>query len=184
MEASEFKSRFIPYYKVLYCVAWSLTGNAQDSEDLLQDTYFKLWQKRDMLAEKFEADAMTENRIKDYLVRMMKNLFFDKLRKPDVDVCFISDTVGDVADEDSDFSDEEPDSVLEKAEENGQLMELIDRLPERERQLAMMHFVDGKDYDEIQEETGLSRVNIRQIIMRAKNRIKSQYKQIEDDGRI
>ena len=49
MDAREFKQRFMPHYKLLYRVAYYLTGNALDAEDLLQDMYLKLWQKRDDL---------------------------------------------------------------------------------------------------------------------------------------
>ena len=47
MTAQEFKQRFMPHYRLLYRVAYHLTANAQDAEDLLQDMYLKLWQKRD-----------------------------------------------------------------------------------------------------------------------------------------
>ena len=47
MDAREFKQRFMPHYKLLYRVAYHLTANAQDAEDLLQDLYLKLWQKRE-----------------------------------------------------------------------------------------------------------------------------------------
>ena len=72
MDAREFKQRFMPHYRLLYRVAFHLTGNAQDAEDLLQDMYLKLWQKRDNLPEEAMAEA--------YLVSMMRNLFVDQRR--------------------------------------------------------------------------------------------------------
>ena len=70
MDAREFKQRYLPHYKLLYRVGYHLTGNTQDAEDLLQDLYLKLWQKRDCLPE----EAMEQA----YLVAMMRNLFVDK----------------------------------------------------------------------------------------------------------
>ena len=49
MNAQEFKRRFMPFHRLLYRVAFHLTGNVQNAEDLLQDTYLKLWQKRNEL---------------------------------------------------------------------------------------------------------------------------------------
>lgn len=77
MDAREFKQRFMPHYKLLYRVAYYLTGNAQDAEDLLQDMYLKLWQKRDDLKEETDTQA--------YLVTMMKNLFIDQRRHKHLD---------------------------------------------------------------------------------------------------
>ena len=66
MNAQEFKQRFMPFHRLLYRVAFHLTGNVQDAEDLLQDTYLKLWQKRDDIREEAVNQA--------YLVTLMRNL--------------------------------------------------------------------------------------------------------------
>lgn len=52
----------MPFYKLLYRVAYRLTGNAQDAEDLLQDTYLKLWQKRDELADEQSLNRQIDTR--------------------------------------------------------------------------------------------------------------------------
>ena len=66
MDAQEFKKRFMPYHRMLYRVAYRLTGNVQEAEDLLQDTYMRLWQKREQIVE----ETLTEA----YLIIIMKNL--------------------------------------------------------------------------------------------------------------
>ena len=77
MDAREFKQRYMPHHQMLYRVAYHLTGNAQDAEDLLQDLYLKLWQKRDDLPD----EAMEQA----YLVTMMRNLFIDQRRLKHLD---------------------------------------------------------------------------------------------------
>lgn len=87
MDAREFKQRFMPYYKLLYRVAYHLTGNVQDAEDLLQDLYLKLWQKRDSLPG-LEIDGQRERQGKSnevYLVTTMRNLFVDQRRMKRLD---------------------------------------------------------------------------------------------------
>ena len=51
MEASQFKSLFLPCHHKLYAVAWRLTGNSQAAEDLVQETYLRLWTKRHQIAD-------------------------------------------------------------------------------------------------------------------------------------
>ena len=49
MDANEFKSLFIPYHAKLYRTAYSILRNVQDAEDIVQDAYLKLWNRRDEL---------------------------------------------------------------------------------------------------------------------------------------
>ena len=52
MNQQEFKQQFMPFHRMLYRVAFELTGNTQDAEDLLQDTYLRIWQKREVLGKR------------------------------------------------------------------------------------------------------------------------------------
>lgn len=51
MTSGEFKQRYLGYHAVLYRTTFSLTHDACNAEDLLQELYLKLWQKRDSLPE-------------------------------------------------------------------------------------------------------------------------------------
>ncbi|MDE6503954.1 MAG: RNA polymerase subunit sigma-70, partial [Muribaculaceae bacterium] len=42
MDASEFKRRFLPYHRRIYGVAFRLTGNLEDAEDMVQEAYLRL----------------------------------------------------------------------------------------------------------------------------------------------
>ena len=79
MDTAEFKQQFLPYHRKLYRVAFRLTGNPQDAEDMVQEAYLKLWNKRDELADVLNTEA--------YCVTLIKNLCYDVLRRsqPDED---------------------------------------------------------------------------------------------------
>ena len=164
MDASEFKQRFMPFHRRLYRVGYHLTGNAQDAEDLLQDTYLKLWQKRDGLRH----EAITEA----YLVTLMQNLYKDQRRLKRIDT---SEDIDDHADP----PDERSLSETYEAKDEAQQMEtLMDGLPERDSSILRMHLVEEKSYEEIERDTGLSQGNIRIIMMRTKQKLKQQFQKL------
>ncbi len=151
----------MPFHRRLYRVGYHLTGNAQDAEDLLQDTYLKLWQKRDDLRE----EAMTEA----YLVTLMQNLFRDKRRLKRID------TSEDIEDHADPPDEQSLSQTIEEKDEAQQMGVLMDQLPERDSTILKMHLVEDMSYEEIERDTGLSQGNLRIIIMRTKQKLKQQY---------
>lgn len=57
MDAAEFKQQFLPYHRKLYRTAIRLTENPQEAEDMVQEAYLKLWNKRDELASVLNTEA-------------------------------------------------------------------------------------------------------------------------------
>ena len=164
MDAREFKQRFMPHHQLLYRVAYHLMGNAQDAEDLLQDLYLKLWQKRDNLPD----EAMREA----YLVTMMRNLFVDQRRLKHVDAS------AELKNEDGPPDERSLDRQIDARDEVTQVEGLIRQLSERDAKIIQMHLVDDRSYEEIERDTGLSQGNIRIIVMRTKKKLKQQFQNI------
>ena len=161
MDAQEFKQRFMPHYKLLYRVAYHLTGYAQDAEDLLQDMYLKLWQKRDDLPN----EAMKEA----YLVTMMRRLFIDQRRLKHIDAS------AELKEELSPPDERSLDHQMDTKDEAQQMEGLISELPERDGKIIRMHLIEDRSYEEIEQDTGLSQGNIRIIVMRTKQKLKQQF---------
>jgi len=164
MDAREFKQRFMPHYKLLYRVAYHLTENAQDAEDLLQDMYLKLWQKRDDLPD----EAMKEA----YLVTMIRRLFIDQRRLKHVD------TTAELKAELSQPDEQSLDRQIDIRDEARQMEGLISQLSERDAKIIKMHLMEDRSYEEIEQDTGLSQGNIRIIVMRTKQKLRHQFQKI------
>jgi RNA polymerase sigma-70 factor (ECF subfamily) len=154
----------MPHHQLLYRVAYHLTGNAQDAEDLLQDLYLKLWQKRDDLPD----EAMREA----YLVTMMRNLFVDQRRLKHVDAS------AELKNEEGPPDERSLDRQIDARDEVRQMEGLIRQLSERDAKIIQMHLVDDRSYEEIERDTGLSQGNIRIIVMRTKKKLKQQFQNI------
>ena len=154
----------MPHYRLLYRVAYQLTGNAQDAEDLLQDLYLKLWQKRDDLPDAAMKEA--------YLATMIRNLFIDQRRLKHVDAS------AELKNEDGPPDERSLDRQIDARDEVRQMEGLISELSERDAKIIQMHLVDDCSYEEIERDTGLSQGNIRIIVMRTKKKLKQQFQNI------
>ena len=161
MDAREFKQRFMPHHRLLYRVAYQLTANTQDAEDLLQDLYLKLWQKRDDLPDEAVKQA--------YLVTMMRHLFYDQRRLKHVD------TSAELKEDISPPDEQSLDRQIDSRDEARQMEGLISELPERDGKIFRMHLVEERSYEEIERDTGLSQGNIRIIVMRTRQKLKQQF---------
>ncbi len=161
MNAQEFKQRFMPFHRLLYRVAFHLTGNVQDAEDLLQDTYLKLWQKRNDLRD----EAITHA----YLVTLMRNLLRDQQRLKHID------SSAELKDELSPPDERSLEGQIAARDEASQMKNLINQLPKRDKEIIRMHLMEERTYDEIEQDTGLSQGNIRIIVMRTKQKLKQQF---------
>ena len=59
------------------------------------------------------------------------------------------------------------------------LRDLVERLPPRERTLVVLHYGHGFQFDEIARMTGLSTVNARTIVFRARRRLAEQLREAD-----
>ena len=74
MDVEIFKKQFLPFHPKLYRIAYALVENQADAEDILQEAYCKLWNKRDELEGILNPEAFS--------VTLVKNLCLDFLRSP------------------------------------------------------------------------------------------------------
>lgn len=127
----------------------SLKGQ-DDVKDFTHDVYLKLCDK--LYTEDIE-------NFKSWLVRFMKNLFFDKKRKEQVHKNHIAR-----------LSNEEHYSIEKELwlkMDRGQVYKAIDRLGEREKKCITILYLEGKNYKEMMTETGWTFNQIKGVRERA-----------------
>ena len=149
MDAASFKQQFLPCHAKLYRVAFRLMGNVQDAEDMVQEAYLKLWKKRDELPEVASIEA--------YCVTLIKNLCYDSLRscRPD---------------EDSRLPEE-----LNLPTDSNMVHEIEQK---DEANQVLLRDVNDCSYEEIEQATGLTAVNIRVLLSRARKKIREQFNEL------
>ncbi|WP_294470808.1 RNA polymerase sigma factor [uncultured Bacteroides sp.] len=164
MDAADFKQQFLPCHRKLFKVAFQLMGNTQDAEDMVQEAYLKLWNKRDQLANVLNAEA--------YSVTLIKNLCYDALRSPQLDE-------DDRVPEELNLSAEANIAgEMERRDEVNQVQMLIGRLPQQQRKVIVLRDMNGCSFEEIEQTTGLNAINIRVLLSRARKKIREQFNAI------
>ena len=167
MDANDFKRRFLPYHQKLYRVAFRLMGNAQDAEDMVQETYLKLWKRREELPPDI-------GNIEAYCVTLTKNLCYDALRAAHIEEEERTPEELNIA-QDSDLFRE-----VAARDEVNQVKRIIETLPKQQRQVIMMRDVNACSMQEIEQATGLSAVNIRVLLSRTRKKIREQFNAIRN----
>lgn len=168
MNADEFRQAFLPLHARLYRAAYALLDNAQDAEDMVQETYLRLWDKRNELDIRTNAPA--------YCVATVRNLCFNLMRTKR----YQSE---EPLPERTDWSeDDNPELQLEKRDEQAQLKALITGLPLQQRKVLWLRDVNECSFEEIEQATGLNAINIRVTLSRARKRIREQFNRITGKG--
>ena len=159
MNAEEFKRLYYPFHPKLYRIAFALLNNADDAEDILQDTYYKLWSKRMELTGIVQPEA--------FCVSMVKNLCLDFLRAPGnrmnnepVELVKIT-------------TESTPEQELESREKMRQVEAMIEQLPEKQRIVIQMRGCGNCSLEEIETATGESAANVRVLLSRARKTLKN-----------
>jgi len=171
MDASDFKQKFLPYHRKLYRSAFQVLGNAQDAEDMVQEAYLKLWQKRNELPPDI-------TNLEAYCVTLVKHLCYDKRRISQLD------EDGRPPEELSITSDSNVAHEVELKDETNQVLTLIGQLPEQQKQVIQMRDVEELPYEEIEKVTGLTSINIRVLLSRARKKIREQFIEIMNYERL
>ncbi|WP_029904270.1 RNA polymerase sigma factor [Prevotella sp. 10(H)] len=159
MDTESFKKVFLPYHQKLYRIAYRILQDTANAEDVVQETFIKLWNKRDEMDKIDNTEA--------FAIIILRNNCLDYLRKTKNDYH---------TNYDADIPETESLATrIELADEAVQVKNLIARLPDQQRQVMMMKHWDGYSDEEIEQATGISPGNIRVILSRARKTIREQY---------
>ncbi|EGK00706.1 MAG: RNA polymerase sigma factor [Prevotella sp.] len=163
MDAETFKKVFLPYHQKLYRIAYRIVQDAANAEDIVQETFIKLWNKR--------GDMQDIENTEAFSIIILRNTCLDHLRKTKNDYH-------------TNYDSDIPETAslvkqIEIQDEAERVKKLINKLPEQQRQVMIMKHWDGYSDEEIEQITGISPGNIRVILSRARKTIREQFIKIQ-----
>ncbi|MEW6507800.1 MAG: sigma-70 family RNA polymerase sigma factor [Bacteroidota bacterium] len=174
----EFEREAIPHMDALYNFALKMTGDEDDADDLVQETYLKAFRFFD----KFEKGT----NCKAWLFRIMKNSFINDYRKQVKEPNKV-----DYEDVQNFYENIKSDEVETKHYEQDVFSNLLDDeiskaitdLPEDFRTAIILSDIEGFTYDEIADFVDIPVGTVRSRLHRARKMLYSQlYNYAKDKG--
>ena len=159
-----FEQLFNAYVTPLYAYALGFVKDKATAEDIVQEAYVYLWNKR--------AKVDYSGNIYHYLQRAVRNSCINNKQHQEVRRRYMQ-KVQDGENSLSTRWDDEQDLEMVRR----RLLAAIDRLPEKSRRIFVMSAVEGLRHKEISSRTGLSENTVKSYIARS-------YKRLREDTGI
>ena len=154
----QFNEIWLPLADRFYRVAYHLLESQDDAEDAVQELYLKLL--RSSGKPNFVRDPLA------YGITLLRNICIDTIRRREkrqteaLKEYMMVDRQG-------------PEMELARKDHLKRLISEIDKLPQRQAEVLKMRALEGLEYETIARRTGLSQVNIRVLISKARKTLKT-----------
>lgn len=135
-----FKQIFEEHYEFIRNYIYYLSGDIDIAEDLVQDVFMKVWERR---------DTINDQTLKPLLYKIARNLYFNLYKRNTLDVKFVAASAFET-------ENESPEFLLEMKEFNEKLQKALSDLPEYCRTIFMMSRIDEMKYQEIADNFNIS----------------------------
>jgi len=157
MTVETFKIEVLPVKHKLYRLAKRLLNNVPEAEDAVQETFLRLWTKKDALKEyrSIEAFALT----------ITKNLCLDRMKSKGY-------KTDELTENHEKMGESNPHTRLELTESFEKIQLIIQSLPEQQRMIIHLRDIEEYDLDEIAEIMELNMNTVRVNLSRARKKVR------------
>jgi len=156
MNADEFGALVLANEGLLYHVAYTALGSAQECPDAVQDALLKAWKNRGALKE--------EKAFRAWLVRIVYNSCRDRFRsRPPIPVSFDENTPFEQAD-------------------NLPLQEALKSLPNDTRLSIVLYYLEGMKVSEVAQAQGVSEGTVKSRLSRGRTMLKGLLTEEEHEN--
>lgn len=163
MNSKEFKHKILPLSVRIFSMAARILGDEEEAKDAVQDIMIKLWDHRKQLE--------THPNINGFVFLTSRNYCLDLLRKKNMVEAnqayhhLMADIYHD--------SNKNEYRELEKI-----IKQIINVLPENQKEVLSMRDLDGLEFEEISTITNLKTEHIRVLLSRARKYVRIELEKI------
>lgn len=152
---------------LVFTIVMNITRNREDAEEVAQDVFLKAFQKL--------SGFRQESSFQTWLYRIAYNEAISRIRKNKVKLLDLEENItGGIADEDP----EEDIAGLDEQEQKAVIADILEHLPEIDRVIVTLFYLESHPVAEISEITGLGESNVKVRLHRVRKRILSDLQQI------
>ncbi len=160
MQGNDIMNLVLPFKDKLYRLALRIMGNVHEAEDIIQEVLIKIWKKREQFVELDNKEAWS--------MTVTRNLCIDKIRAKKMRTSDIT--------EHFDIKDKTmtPSQKTISDDRMGQILDLINALPEKQKTVVQLRDIEGYSYKEISEITELKLDQVKVYLHRARISLREQ----------
>lgn len=155
MTTRDFETEFRRLYLPLCMYALRLTGDVDDAEDLVEDSFMRVWQRME------QGDPI--DNLKAFMYMSVRNACISSMRH-------CREKTG------LEFVPEIDDETVDTSERDARIWRAVDELPGKCREIFLLGKRDGLSYEEIAEELGISVHTVRNQMAKAMQRMRDALK--------
>lgn len=162
MDHQYFKTKILPIKNRLFRFALGIVGQAAEAEDVVQEVFIKLWNNRHQME--------TISNVEAWCITATKNLSIDKLRSKHQRLQPMAAGF--------DLSDHSatPYEAVVSDDVFHQVRNLMNRLPEKQRDIMQLRDIEGLSYQEIAEALHLPMDQVKVYLFRARKAVREGLK--------
>lgn len=165
-ETEAFGEIYDIYIEDIYRFVFYKVGQREVAEDLTEDAFFKAWQKLDTFEQK-------KYPFSSWLYRIAKNTVIDYFRKEKVS---IEELNIDIADERMETKKSAEQHFNQKI-----LQKALVHLPETQREVVVLKYVNELSHKEISEVVGKSEIAVRTLLSRGMTKLKAIMSEMKEE---
>ena len=152
---------------LVFTIAMNITRNREDAEEVAQDSFLKAFQKL--------ASFRKESGFQTWLYRIAYNEAISKIRKNKIRTLDLEEEIMEGT---PDEEVEEEIAGLDEQEQKLVISKILDKLPEIDRVIVTLFYLDNNPVTGIAEVTGLGESNVKVRLHRVRKKIYSELQEI------